>query len=874
STYKRSYSAAVDGFISVVNNDGKYFLNSTYIGTSAYDQAFFIQLDEDENVYVYGQTAGNFPVKNTLYSNPKSGQFITKFNNGLDSILVSSVFGSGRTQPDISPTAFLVDNCGKIYISGWGGGTNISPLGHGGSTKNMALTPDAFQKTTDTSDFYLAVFAANMDTILYGSYFGGNIAEEHVDGGTSRFDKKGVIYQSVCGGCGGFSDFPVTDSAWSQTNESSNCNNLVFKVNLETPDIIVAFDTVKPNCEPYTVTFKNKSIRARSYVWDFGDGDTSHAYNPTHTYDTAGTYTVRLIGTNFFSCSVHDTFFKKVTVIKNSDSKFTVTPKPCSNEVSYEAKGFGTDFRWDFGDSTFTAGRKVTHKYLTPGKYTVKLFADSATLCGTNSSQQVSVNFTTSLFRERYDTCQPIVYFTNYSVNAKTSLWIFSDGTTDTARNAVHEFKTPGLYDAMLVTFDSTGCSDTSGVFINIAGEPKASFNVIPDPCKHRISFKNTSILASKHIWDFGDGKTSTAKDVIHEYMQPGTYTVKLTINPNSKCPRSFTQTIKITFPTAGFTHSFEECKPLVNFYNKSIFSHKYIWDFGDGATDTSKNPKHFYTTPGNYFVKMYAIDSAGCRDSAFVSLQIGDTAAAAFTIINDTCSGLVYFQNNSKMADTYLWKFGDGTTDTSKNPVHNYAVKDKEYTVTLIINYHPDGCIDSITQKVTPYSPPRASFSYLKDSCTSIVEFTSETFRAHTYFWDFGDGLTSTEKNPKHPYTGKGKFNIKFIINPFTACADTAENNVFMPRGELSKPEIYNVITPNGDDLNDVFHIENLSQCHFYELEIYNRWGQIIYENNGNKMFWDGTTMKGKAVAEGVYFYIFRDPIFGQQHGTITVVR
>lgn len=880
--YKNKSAGDVDGFIAVLNKDGKHFLNNTYMGTAAYDQAYFIQLDADQNVYVYGQTAGNYPVKNALYSNPKSGQFITKFNNGLDSILASSVFGSGRTKPDISPTAFLVDNCNKIYISGWGGGTNAQPLGGGGSTKNMVITPDAFQKTTDTSDFYLAVFASNMDTILYGSYFGGSVSDEHVDGGTSRFDKKGIIYHSVCAGCGGFDDFPTTPGAWSRTNEGrrpdnpniGGCNNLVFKVSLETPDLFVEFDPVIPACEPYKVTFKNKSIRAKSFVWDFGDGDTSHAYNPTHTYDTSGTYTVRLVGTNFFSCSVHDTFIRKITVLKNSDARFTATPKPCSNEVMYEAKGFGTAFRWDLGDSTFFAGRKVTHKYLKPGKYTVKLFVDSAAQCGSSSSQQVSVNFTTSLFRERYDTCKPIVYFTNYSVNAKRSLWIFSDGTTDTARNATHEFKKPGQYDVMLVTYDSTGCTDTSGVFVNIATEPSASFNVVPDACKHRIAFKNTSVLAITNLWNFGDGQTSTAKDPLHEYKQPGTYTVTLTINANSKCPRTITKTVKITFPTAGFTHSIAPCKPLVSFFNKSILSQKYIWDFGNGQTDTSRNPTHYYKTPGNYFVKMYAIDSAGCRDSAFTTLQINDTAAAAFTIINDTCSGLVYLQNNSKMAQAYLWKFGDGTTDTSENPVHNYAIKDKEYTITLIINNIPDGCIDSISQKVKPLSPPRASFSYSKDSCSSVVEFTSTNYRAQTYLWDFGDGETSTEKDPEHLYKDKGDFNIRFIINPFTACADTVESNVFMPRGELSKPEIYNIITPNGDNLNEVFHIENLSQCHFYELEIYNRWGQIIYENKGNKMYWDGTTMKGKPVAEGVYFYIFRDPIFGQQHGTITVVR
>ncbi len=876
-TYRDAYAGFVDGFICVLNNDGKHFINSTYIGTSDYDQTYFIQLDPNQDVYVYGQTAGKFIVKNAAYSNPKSGQFITKLNNGLDSILVSSVFGSGRVQPDISPTAFLVDNCGKIYVSGWGGGTNNAAAGgHGGSTRFMPITPDAFQKTTDSSDFYLAVFAANMDTILYGSYFGGPISDEHVDGGTSRFDKKGVIYQSVCAGCsrsgGHFSDFPVTPDAYSKINNNS-CNNLVFKVSLETPDIIVDFDSAKPACVPYTVQFRNKSIRARTYSWDFGDGKTSTEYSPQHTFDSAGTYTVRLIGTNFYSCSVHDTVYKKITVIENSDADFTVTPNLCTGQVTYEVKGFGKDFRWDFGDNTFGQGRKVTHTYNLPAKYNVKLFSDSATLCGSTSVKAVSINFPISIFRETYDTCRPVVLFTNYSVNAKKYLWLFSDGTTDTAKNLVHNFKTGGIYEAVLVAYDSTGCTDTSGVFVNVASEPFASFTVHPAPCQHKISFKNTSQQAKNYVWDFGDGKTSTAKDVTHEYKAPGTYTVKLTINADTNCTRIFTQTVKITFPTAGFTYNFEACKPIVKFSNKSIFSHKYIWSFGDGETDTSRNPSHFYKAAGIYLVKLLATDSAGCTDSAFVTLQVADAAAAAFTFTTDTCNGLVYFTNQSKMANTYLWIFGDGTTDTAKNPVHNYPRKNVEYITTLVINA-PDGCIDSFTQVIVPMQPPKAYFSYLIDSCSSVIAFTNTAYRAQTFLWEFGDGEQSTEANPSHLYKNKGHYTVRLIVNANTACADTNDVRLYMPRNELSKPEIYNVITPNGDNDNEVFHIENLSQCHYYELEIYNRWGQIIYINKGTKMYWDGTTMKGKPVADGTYFYIFRDPIFGQQKGTITVIR
>ena len=102
----------------------------------------------------------------------------------------------------------------------------------------MPLTADAYQKTTDAYDFYLAVFSKNFEELQYATYFGGmsngsTDAHEHVDGGTSRFDKKGIMYQSVCAGCGGQSLFPTTPGAWSNKNEAKNCNNALFKFDFE-----------------------------------------------------------------------------------------------------------------------------------------------------------------------------------------------------------------------------------------------------------------------------------------------------------------------------------------------------------------------------------------------------------------------------------------------------------------------------------------------------------------------------------------------------------------------------------------------------------------------------------------------------------------
>lgn len=222
-----------DGFIAILNPKSFSLTKVGYWGTSKYDQIFSLDIDFENKIYVVGQSMGDMPVLGTVYSDPGSGQFISKFDDALDNIEFSTVFGTGKTSPDITINAFLVDECRKIFVSGWGGETSTKSFS---STSNLPITPDAYQKTTDGSDFYLMVLSKNAKELLYGTYFGGTQTNDHVDGGTSRFDKKGVIYQSVCASCPdtewqhAISDFPTTSGAYAEKNVSPRCSNAAFKI--------------------------------------------------------------------------------------------------------------------------------------------------------------------------------------------------------------------------------------------------------------------------------------------------------------------------------------------------------------------------------------------------------------------------------------------------------------------------------------------------------------------------------------------------------------------------------------------------------------------------------------------------------------------
>ncbi len=302
----RTFNGLEDGYISRFNFATNTIVASTYLGTSSYDQSYFVQLDNNDDVYVTGQSLGNYPVSAGVYSRAGSKQFFHKMSRSLDTSFWSTVVGSGRTTVDFSPSAFLVNDCGLIYLSGWGGVTNTYYRASGSSTVGLPITPDAFQSTTDGSDFYLMVLGRDASNLVYGTYFGGGVSHEHVDGGTSRFDKKGNVYQAVCAGCGGNSDWPTTPGAWSNTNNSSNCNIGVLKMNIAYINTIAS--SIAPFiCLPDSVNFVNRSSGGNTYKWYFGDGDSSSLFEPFHIYADTGSYIVTLIVSDSTGCVPPDT---------------------------------------------------------------------------------------------------------------------------------------------------------------------------------------------------------------------------------------------------------------------------------------------------------------------------------------------------------------------------------------------------------------------------------------------------------------------------------------------------------------------------------------------------------------------------------------
>ncbi|MBX2896231.1 MAG: gliding motility-associated C-terminal domain-containing protein [Cyclobacteriaceae bacterium] len=462
--YQTALAGNADGWMAKIKADGSEIMKASFTGTVQYNQVYFIDLDLDENVYVYGQTQGPFPITAGVFSNPNSGQFLQKFDKDLTTLLFSTVFGAGRGIPDISPTAFLVNDCNNIYMSGWGGAINTSRGFWNSGTAGMPITSDAFQKTTAGSDFYFIVLTDDASEMLYGTFLGGNQSPVHVDGGTSRFDKGGIVYHSVCGGCGGgFDDFPTTANAWSRLNRSQNCNNAAFKFDLsslkariQTNSITFDMPGLNRVCIPDPIVFQNLSTGGRIYEWNFGDGGQLVKQDTTfimHRYKQPGTYRIKLLAIDAGTCVGMDSTFAQVVVTEAAGSAGPDVDM-CFNAGTQLTATGGFTYSWINYNRTFTSNEQAPHVNPADDEVYIVTIADFNG-CVKKDTVHVRVIPGVELdfsFSKTYDCFnRPTIQVQNLLPSGEQVFFDFGDGNTSDLDQTVHQYQQDGTYSVKLV---------------------------------------------------------------------------------------------------------------------------------------------------------------------------------------------------------------------------------------------------------------------------------------------------------------------------------------------------------------------------------------------------------------------------------------
>ena len=594
----------IDGYVAIISPDGSQLIRSSYFGTTGLDLIYGVQFDRNGFPYIMGTTTVAWPIINAPVnangSQTTGKQFIAKLQPDLSNFIYSTNFGTNSANiPNISPTAFLVDRCENVYVSGWGGDLGYPSAG----TRGLIVTPDAIKTDSDGADLYFYVIERDAQRILFGSFFGATTGTsniptpDHVDGGTSRFDANGTIYQSICS-CKGTGDGSTppgylrgTAGVWSPTNATNTasagtCNLMAIKIAFNLAGVgaglSASINGVRDTagCVPMTVQFTDTLAQGRAYYWNFNDGSPEvRTTTPTisHTFNTIGVYRVRLVSVDSTTCNQTDTAYLTLRVRGDEATLgFTSTKLPPCESLAFQfnntsiapaGKPFtNQSFRWDFGDgNTRIAGPGlVTHTYAAGGTYDVKLVLIDTNYCNHPDSVVQQIRIAPNV-DARFVTptvgCAPYnAVFNNTSLAGQQFLWDFGDGATSTATNPTHLYPNPGTYTVRLIAIDNATCNirDTAFQTITVSGSPTAAFTYSPNPTEPNtaISFTNNSIGATSFKWLFGDGDSTVGNNidapVRHLYNQTGTFNACLIAFNAAGCSDTTCQSISVVINVAA----------------------------------------------------------------------------------------------------------------------------------------------------------------------------------------------------------------------------------------------------------------------------------------------------------------------------------
>ncbi len=502
------------------------------------------------------------------------------------------------------------------------------------------------------------------------------------------------------------------------------------------------------------------------------------------------------------------------------------------------------------------------------------------------------------------DKCgDPTITFTDTTTppNVYSYFWRFGDGDTSTAQNPVHTYNNTTLnVETYVVTMIATtavaplGCTDSASVQISVNPDIQAQLTVSEDSgcAPLTITFESTGPAVIRY-WDFENGGTDLQPgnpSIDYEFANTGlsdlTYNVWHVVENQFGCRDTIIQDIVVhPLPQPAFTANPQVHQwPIVpvNFTNNTpnLNDNTYFWDFGDGvgAHIGPSPPPYTYPTWGDFNVVLTATTPFNCVDS-FVDLvqvlpQLPIAALPGDTAIG--CEGFEYtFTSTSEFAFTYEWKFSDGQTFNSETVTRTFQAAGgngapRFIGVTLVVT-GLGGFQDSVIQDVIAIVNPIPSAAFTTSFDTVFAPNNSVNFNNFSRYydslkWDFGDGTVDYRVNPTHTYTKEGNYEITLVTFTDEGCTDTTTRPmVVRPTANIFVPNVFipNPGGPNGGDIsqatgqniNTIFYPVPNKPVKDIEFQVFNRWGEVIFESKDINKGWDGYIRENLA-EQSVYIY------------------
>jgi PKD repeat protein len=667
------------------------------------------------------------------------------------------------------------------------------------------------------------------------------------DGGTSNIQNPTHIYAS-----------PGNYSVSLAITNTNQCINTIIKQVTVYPLPGVSFTHDSLVCKGTVVQFSNNTFGAQSYLWNFGDGNTSTLTNPTHTYLNQGYYKINLIATSVHGCI--DSIANSIHVIQTPTPNFSVTPghgcAPLNVLIADLTAGSHVIYYWDFGippTSTSSGPFNLTYPQ---GIYDTTYFITLTTsnMCGTAShidSARVSPQPVVNFHMSQNWGCSPLsIQFLDAIISLPDTLkWDFGDGTsgiTSTNFNhpITHTFYYSGtndtIYTISLIATNKCGSDTMRKTVTEYPNTVNAFFSIDTTfGCEpFTVHFTNYSSGNNQSSWAFGDGNFSNSVSPTHTYTSPGHFVVMLAVTNGCSFDTTYSNPIIVnTRATPNFTFNDNVCHgDTVFFTNLASGITNFLWNFGDGSPEsTLSNPYHVYNASGTYALTLTVNNLFNCSSDTTIPIHIRFASNASFSTNSDMgCSPVnVQFTNltDNLNNNTYFWYFNNGNYSVMITPplqtfTNSSNCLDTIYNIILIANPNTN-CTDTFYSSITVHPLAAPNFTFNDNVCRGdTVFFTNLSTSCITNFsWNFGDGSAeSSLLNPYHVYNTSG-------TNPLTLTA----NNLFNCPSDITVP-VHIRFTPHASfSTNSDIGCSPINEQFVNHTDSLNFNTYIWYFNNGN---------------------------------------
>ncbi len=809
-----------DAFITIINPSGSNLVASTFWGSSGDEHSFFLDIDENDNVHIYGQTTGTMPITPNTYShNSGSWQFLSSFNSDLTSLVYSTVIGNGGGGYDFVPVAFMVDKCNNIYFSGY-----YANFG-------LPTTPNAI--STFGGSVYLGVLDPFATDLQFGTYYGN---ADHVDGGTSRFDKSGTVYQGVCSCTNQNRVLNTLPGAFSE-NQITFCDIGVFKIDFEIPTVTAAAVAMPATsgCAPFTVNFQYTGQDATIFEWHFDDnGATANSINPNHTFTEPGTYEVMLIATNEFTCNSVDTSFLVIDVLESASTLTDTTICNPDETIFLDATTTNATYTWQDGStgSTFSATG--------PGVYYVDVSLLNG-LCTRRDSFIVELNNSLSLnLGPDFSLCDESSFTLDATTPGAVS-YVWNNGST----NPTLQISNTGTYS--VIAYDSDGCAISDDVTVIFSTVP--IFDLGPDTtlCDLHTIDLEPGYPSATYTWQ--DGSTNSVFTV----SDPGVYWVEVN---NQGCLGY--DTIEVSYLAEVFLeiNSYDvdcylDCDGSIDVdISGGNGQLNFLWNTGSTEPDLED------LCAGDY--NLTITDDLCNYELSAISIVQPDLLEFEYDFIDVVCAGdgtgLINLTSILGGTPPYLTSI-NGEPFADQTIFSNLDGGDYE-----IVLSDANGCTAS--EVINIYEPPFITISAGPDQTIELgedVELEGFVFPTtnQNIAWSPTDSLDCVNCiEPLVDPTSTTLYTLT-VTDSITGCV--LQDDVLVRVEKNRNVFIPNVFTPNGDGINDIFTIFTGNGVRsIRNFQIFNRWGALVYADDdiypkAQDFGWDGT-FKGKEMNNAVF--------------------